>query len=338
MPKPSLPKPLRASVIAVCGCLIALSALGQPPANKVDSKGRKQGAWTKHYADGGVMYTGQFKDDQPMGRFERFYEDSTLQASIDYAKLKARAVFYYPGGDSIVMASGPYIDQKRDSIWTFYSADGTITSRENYSKGFKEGQQIIYYPDGAISEKTEFAADVQNGNWEQFFPDGKPKLKAYVVNGVNYEGEYISYYPDGSFRQKGKYLDGKKESSWYDHNEDGSIYAIYVYRNGNIIEAYPKNGLFEAYYPNDIKKDEVNYKDGQKHGLFKTYFPKGDWVTEKVKDPDTGEERLVQRFYGAQVEQEGKYLNGELHGEVVTYAEDGKVLSRKRYDKGVLVP
>lgn len=301
--------------------------------NRVDEDGKKQGYWIKRYENDTIRYKGSFKDDRPVGLFVRYYEDGSLQALITYkGKGKAEAEIYYPE-DSLIMARGNYQNEQRDSTWLFFTPDGSLASKENFKSGKKHGLSIIYFADGSISEKIHFENGVKNGLWEQYFQDGQPKLKATIKDGIQYEGEYTTYYPDGTRLLQGTYLEGKKHSSWYHFNEDGSIRLIKVYRAGKVQEEYPKNGVFEEYWPDDIKKSEYTYKDGKKHGPFKEYYNKGEWRTEEVKD-EFGETRKVQRLYGTQVMREGKYKEGELHGTVITYKENGKIDKVEEYEMG----
>ncbi len=320
--------------------LVVFSAKAQSVSgpNKTDAKNRKQGYWEKFHPESGKpAYKATFKDDQPVGMMQRFYEDGSLQVEVDYGNGKSgRAKLYYPG-DEILMAEGKYIGQERDSTWRFYSPEGALTSEEQYRKGKKNGLSRVYFADGSVAEKLTYKDDVPHGDWEQFYQNGQPKLKATVVDGVQYEGKYTMYYDDGKKQIEGSYLSGKKESSWYEYNPDGSIKVIYVYRNGNITEEHLQNGSFEKYYPNDILRSAYNYKNGKKHGSFKEYFAQGEWRTEEDKD-EFGNTFPVQRLYGTQVQREGKYLDGELHGEIVTYDTSGKVISREKFNKGVPVP
>jgi len=309
-------------------------ALAQETApNETDADGQKQGLWIKRYENDTIKYRGTFKDDRPIGLFKRYYEDGSLQALIDYTgRGKANARIFYPE-DSVLMARGNYYNEKRDSTWLFYTEQGNLAARENYKNGVKHGLTTIYFEDGSISEKVHFKNGQKDGVLEQYFQDGQPKLKATIRDGVRYEGEYTSYYPDGTKLLNGSYVDGKRHSSWYHFNEDGSIRVIEVYRYGKLQEEYPKNGVFEAYWPDDIKKSEYTYKKGEKDGPFKEYYNKGEWRTEEVID-EFGAKRKVQRLYGTQVIREGKYKNGQLHGTVTSYKENGKVDEVTEYKMG----
>jgi antitoxin component YwqK of YwqJK toxin-antitoxin module len=304
--------------------------------NQTDSDGKNHGPWEKRYENGEIQYRGEFSHGEPIGTFERFYDDGILQAVIEYRNSSENyATLYYPEIE-VRMAEGRYIDQERDSVWTFYSEEGSLTSKESYQNGEKEGSTEIYYEDGSISERIMFKGDVKNGAWEQYFNNGNPKLKASVINGVKYDGQYTTYNLDGIKLKEGKYSDGKKESSWYIFNEDGSVHIIYVYRDDEIEEEFPKNGTFELFWPNDIKRSEYTYRNGKRQGAFKEWFDKGEWKNEERID-EAGNRYPIQKLHGTQLRREGIFKEGKLHGEIITYGEDGSVKKKATYEMGEIV-
>lgn len=304
--------------------------------NDLDSEGKKHGYWEVVDEEGNLLYKGKFVHGIPLGSFERYHEDGSLQARLLHKNQRETyAKLYYPGGE-VLMAEGKYFNQKRDSIWNFYSEEGILTSSEIYEEGLKQGVSEIFYADGSVSERIHYDNGIKSGVWEQYFENGNPKLKANVLDGVMYDGKYTSYYPNGRKLMEGKYVDGKKESSWYHFNEDGSIQVIYVYRADQVVEEYPKNGVFETYWPNDIKRSEYTYLDGKKHGPFEEWYNKGEWRNEERVD-EFGNRYPVQKLYGTQVLRTGTYRMGELHGKVITYNEDGSIKKEETYEMGKLI-
>jgi antitoxin component YwqK of YwqJK toxin-antitoxin module len=326
---------LKAVILLIVLSIFGGSIFAQPVINQTDAKNRKQGVWEKfHPETRKVAYRATFKDDVPVGKTQRYYEDGSLQAEVIHTgKGRDRAKLYYPTG--VLMAQGVYINQERDSVWQMFDENGQLRNDETYRNGKKNGLARLYNSEGTVLEKVYYKDDFRHGDWEQYYDDGKLRLKCHVVDGLYYEGKYMEYYPDGKKRLEGTYVDGKKESSWYHYNDDGSIEIIYVYRNGKVEETFPKNGVFEDYYPNDILRSSYTWKDGKKSGPFKEYYMQGEWKLAETRD-EFGEPLKVQRLSGTQIMREGKYLDGELHGEIITYNTEGKVSKRETYHRGVL--
>ena len=64
--------------------LLLLPGLMFGQINQKDAKGKKQGVWSKTYPKSKVVeYTGQFKDDKPIGTFVYYYPSSKKKAEIN---------------------------------------------------------------------------------------------------------------------------------------------------------------------------------------------------------------------------------------------------------------
>ena len=128
--------------ISLVMLLCAVASLEVDAQNQTDSKGRKQGKWSKTYAGGQIQYEGTFKDDCETGTFRYYNKDGSLKQTIDYkgdCKSGYSKVYYRKGQ---VMSEGMYVDKKKEGLWTYYSEDGKTLSQENYSKGKKEGKEF----------------------------------------------------------------------------------------------------------------------------------------------------------------------------------------------------
>lgn len=319
---------------AILGMASETSAQDNDSLNQTDAQGRKHGLWKK-YEGGTLVYRGQFDHGRPVGIFERYYEEGSLQAKILYGVGgKATAKIYYPEtGD--LMAEGNYIDQERDSVWNFYGEDGGLASRESYDHGKKHGMTTIFFGDGSVSEEVLYRDNVKNGLWKQYYPNGHLQMEATVVDGVSYEGKFTTYYDDGIKRTEGKYVDGNREGSWYEFNDDGSVRVITVYRNGQPAGVHYRNGTFEEYWPDDVLRSKYTYVEGKRNGNFEEWYNQGRWQTEMRVD-DTGTKYPVQTLEGAQMRLTGRYNRGERDGEFVYYNDDGTVWKREIYDNGEL--
>ena len=165
--------------------LSAVFAEAQPTANSIDAKGLKQGVWSRTWADSEqVRYTGQFKDDRPVGRFTYFSTEGLVESIVDHYPdgSGAHARHFHPNGR--IMAEGRYVGQAKDSIWVYLDDIGIRRTQEHWNKGHKHGEQVSYFEDGTISERITFANGEQEGVHEQFFPGGQLKHRGIYANGA----------------------------------------------------------------------------------------------------------------------------------------------------------
>ncbi|MBL7963272.1 MAG: toxin-antitoxin system YwqK family antitoxin [Flavobacteriales bacterium] len=318
--------------------LVGLMAHAQPPspANQTDAQGRKQGTWSKTWPNGKVRYTGQFTNDKPTGTFRHYTEDGQLATEQVYAAdgRTSRATHYHPNG--AVMARGKYVLQEKDSTWNYFSERGHQKSVEHYVKGALTGERLVYYESGQVAERATFKDGVQAGPWKQYFPSGQLKAEANYINGEP-EGTMTWYYPSGKKEIEGQVVNGEREGTWLYFNEDGSVQIQVIYERGAFIRERRMNGVFKEYYDDEQVKEEVTYKNGEKHGPFTEYHANGKWAMRTVPpDVERGypadQERVLQ---GQTKKREGTYKNGQLEGEVKEYDEKGKLVRKLAFVNGM---
>src|SRR5688572_8816928 len=82
--------------------------------NKTDAKGRKQGYWEKANDKNVLLYTGNFKDNKPVGEFVFYYPSGKVKSVVNHAPdgKTSRARIYYESGK--LMSYGRYTSQKKD--------------------------------------------------------------------------------------------------------------------------------------------------------------------------------------------------------------------------------
>ena len=328
-------------LIAFQFLMIVTSGFAQPllEKNVVDKEGKKQGLWIKLYENKeDTLYKGQFKNDQPYGSFKYFYEGGKTKAIVKHSSSGkvSNSISYYPDGATI-MAEGKYVNQLKDSTWNFYDNAGKLKTREIYSLGKLNGTSIIYYQDGSISEKSNFENGVKNGEWLQFYSNGNKRLTATIKQDISYDGEYTQYFENGKPKISGKYEDGLREGTWFTYLESGALEAQYLYKLGKITKDKKENGTFKEYYPDDIPKSEINYKNGKKSGSFKEFYMLGEWKTKYSTDAEDGTKQEFLALEGIQIKTEGNYLNDLLEGEIIYYLENGSIEKKEKYSKGNLI-
>lgn len=321
-------------LIAGSVLLFVGSTCAQTP-NATDTKGRKQGAWSKPWPNGQLRYTGQFKDDLPVGEFKHFDERGKLTSVQVHAGdgRTSRAKHFHPGGT--LMAEGKYLGQEKDSTWTYFAADGKPRRVERYLAGKLHGEQVVYYPSGQVAEKEERVDGILNGPNKSWFPNGNPKSEATYVNGEP-EGKMTFWFPDGKKEIEGFSVNGDRDGTWLYFNEDGTIQLQALYSKGALVKEKKENGTFKEYYDDEQVMSETTYKKGKREGKFVEYYDNGTWTMKPVAgDPVMGTPSDMERVLQGQTKKrEGAYVNDLLEGEVREYDEKGKVLKVTRYSAG----
>lgn len=324
---------LRAALpVLLCGTLAAQS----PAPNRTDAAGRKQGSWSRTWADSPqIRYTGQFKDDRPIGTFTYYSTTGAVESIVDhYADGSAsHARHYHPNGR--LMAEGRYVGQVKDSIWTYFGPDGGKRSMETWVKGQQHGEQLTWFSDGTVAERITYANGEQDGVHEQFFPGGQVKHRGTYVRGLG-DGTFTWYHPNGVKEIEGRMVNGDRDGIWYHFLDNGKVQVQLVYQEGRFIKDKKENGVFKEYCDDDQLRSELTYVQGRLEGPFTEYHCNGTWVEEQLPaDPALGGKPEVHRVLKGQTrKREGTYRNGLLNGIVTEYDTAGRVLSRVDYVDG----
>lgn len=192
--------------------LISIAASAQ---NLTDSKGLKQGTWSKTFPNSRIyQYKGQFKDNKPVGTFTYYYITNTVKAVIKHGANAARseAIFYHENGK--LMSYGIYRNLKKDSTWLNFTEIGKLLSTENYSNDLLNGKKTTYFTNNNPDDKRQRILSVANYTMGQF------------------NGEYLEYYENGAISEKGTYAMGKKIGFWERNTLSGKLLIRERYKNG----------------------------------------------------------------------------------------------------------
>ncbi|HMN07038.1 MAG TPA: toxin-antitoxin system YwqK family antitoxin [Flavobacteriales bacterium] len=320
-----------------CATAIVLPAqLPDGPINRTDAQGRKQGKWVRNWAGSDqVRYTGEFKDDKPVGSFIYYSTKGLLESRVDHypGGKAAHGRHYHPNGK--LMAEGRYAGQDKDSTWNYFDAEGRLRSTEEWKGGKLNGTMTTYFQDGKVAERRTFKDGLAEGPAEQFFPDGKPRYKAIYAKGEP-EGTETYFFPNGNKEIEGRYVNGDRDGGWKYYNENGSVQYQVLYAQGAMVKKKYENGTFTEYWDDGQPKSEETYKNGKREGPFTEWYNNGKWVDGPIKLGPQGAEHLeMQReLKGQTKKREGTYKNDVLEGSVKEYDEKGKLVANLSYVNG----
>lgn len=236
--------------------------------NKTDNQGRKQGHWIKRYPDKNVQYEGFFKDNHPVGEFNRYFENKKLMSKLIYSDdgTEANATFYHPNG--YIASKGKYINQKKEGKWQFYSSidKGYLVSEEYYSGNIRNGTSIKFYPDSTVAERVSYINDIKEGPWIQYYPNGAICLKSNYANGkVN--GKYEVWFENGQIEFSGQYKDDARDGLWYIYNKDGSLKYKLEYKGG--VTDNIQMDIDESNYLDSLERNKGKIADPEISGIIR---------------------------------------------------------------------
>ena len=198
--------------------------------NKTDNLGRRQGKWVDFHDNGKIRYTGEFKNNEPIGEFLYYSEDGTLVAKNTHLKKSNVTETEMYAANGKVIAKGKYINKKRHDKWEYYSeSNGALILTENYENGTLVGKSVAYSSvTQKIIEETEYSDGKKNGSYVKYYDNGRIMERATYQND-KLNGDYSFYYPNGVVKEEGKYLDNQKVGEWKTYDMEEGLISVDVY-------------------------------------------------------------------------------------------------------------
>lgn len=127
---------------------------------------------------------------------------------------------------------------------------------------------------GTVTERGQFLNGQKTGTWVEYYPDkGFPKKVATYANG-QFNGQYMELSSRGQIEMMANYRNNKLDGT-YGLYKFGRPTETIDYKNGE------RHGVYKSYFNNSDKlQKEVNYLEGVQHGPFRQYNEEGEVVLE----------------------------------------------------------
>jgi antitoxin component YwqK of YwqJK toxin-antitoxin module len=231
--------------------------------NITDSKGWKQGSWSKVYPGTTVyQYKGQFKDNLPYGTFTYFYENGNTKAIVLHSDkaLRSEAFFYYSSGK--LMTYGIYRNQKKDSIWSNYNEEEVLVYTETFQNDILNGKKSTFYLPNATPGQTKVLAIESNyvkgklsGQYAEFFISGTLKEKGQYKDDLK-DGVWVKYHTNGNKMMEERYKKGITHGWQYAYDESGKEIGKSYYYSGEKLEGKVLDAKLEYLKKNGIDPNQ----------------------------------------------------------------------------------
>lgn len=155
---------------------------------------------------------------------------------------------------------------RRQGKWIDYYDNGQIRCVGKFKDNEPIDEFLFYSDKGILIAKGEYLNKKKHNQWEYYSEnDGSVILRENYNNGI-LEGKTIVYSAvTHKIVEETEYVDGIRNGECNQYYDNGKLMIKMNYKNDKL------DGLYVSYYPNGAKKDEGNYKDGNKIGEWKTY-------------------------------------------------------------------
>ncbi len=284
-----------------------------------------------------IVATGSFKNGQPDGAWKLFSHtpDTTVVIRIlNYKNGKKHGLHYELLSKTLRKKS--------------YYKNGVLKKYEYWN--LKNGnlkrtrQTKIYKKNGLRTEKH--IKNISNGWIEEsttqvvFTPGLDHQTMTYKI------GKYIKRDPSTNIiLESGKFYQGKRIGEWLitegekqkkinfgkPDPEDKKRFSVYYMDGTLLLRGRIKNGLLQGIttqYHAGKKHIELNYKNGQPHGLLRRFDLKSEKLVFTVNYVNGKREGKAKFFYpNNKVHRLTQYKNGQPTGKITTFFSDGQTQS-----------
>ncbi len=305
----------------------------------------------RYYSKSGFCYrTQRFKQDLRHGDFVEYDQtDSSLVETGTYESgVQSLYQGYYKNGGI------RYERSQSDSIIvaTRYHQNGQLHYKTVLiNQVHPDGEEVGYFDNGEVEFRRFYKNGVPTGVWTEYYKSGMiqserlPYLnssflwdKRYFENG---ELQYHSVRkPDGTVVKKRFHDNGKLKVEYIHHSRglvDGTYLVYDEHGNVSAKETYvqgEKDGVWEEWYSNGIKKSMYIYQNGKPIGFGYEYHSKDGSVRWKTTYSDH-QKVLFEEFYpNGSVMRIVPFDKGKIHGTVIFYNERGGC-NKQFYEEGV---
>jgi antitoxin component YwqK of YwqJK toxin-antitoxin module len=315
--------------------------------NTFNSNNKKEGVWIRVYKSNPkvMYYKGNFKNGVPIGVFEFYNDKGLLKSTVSHIQDTTinDVVNFYADGKTM-NSKGRYVgkvvakkwERQKQGKWEFFDADGRLIRFENYTNNLLNGESKVFYANGQISHEMIYANDEMNGPFAEYTIEGKVSKKGGYKNGI-YDGNIVVNYDSGKRKEEGKFVNGVRDGGWNFYLETGLPELTIWFKEDKIEKKHYANGTFQTFYDSGIPQSEYTYKSYNKEGAFIEYYDKGSYEQIPASPEDVAQGIAYrEQLKGTQVKQKGKYVNGQLNGEVLYYKISGELEKTEVYENGKL--
>ena len=269
-------------------------------------RGVRQGLWTWYYEDGQKDDEGHFENDLEQGLWTGYHENGQKSEEVHYHEGREEGLVSGWNDDGTPIGHGHCHEGERLGEWTLWHWGGGQTGGQ---------RETGHYEDG-----------LKTGVWIRWHVNGNHKYEEGAYTKDERDGPWTRYYTNGAKYEEGVYKDGERDGKWTRYTACGDVLEETPFRqgreHGRRIQYYV-NGLWETvsdfedgvlqketlYFDNGEKEEERTYKDGEPHGVWRT------WTSEGDKESET------------------PYHEGEKHGVRLRWDDEG-LEERTYYEHG----
>jgi antitoxin component YwqK of YwqJK toxin-antitoxin module/tetratricopeptide (TPR) repeat protein len=308
----------------------------------------------EYYVDGERDGWQAYYDSDGVLSVEQRWEAGVLRETVHYdAKGKAYERFLLPPGAFVMRSKYP---------------DGHDHGEVHYMNGVRHGLSKWLYPDGSKSLEGNYVNGEEDGVWKSWHPNGTPSweatydlgertgtVKRWYINGQLESEE--TFTDDLSTNYKNWHLNGKmaiererrlgeEHGAARSYSYEGELQVVRYYENDRMV-GYAYNGAdgklmdtiplgdgvaqLRPKYANGKPSRDMDYRNGELHGVYKEYHPNGQLMEEATFEVGSTMGETKEFYPDGRPWVTGTARNGDRHGTWTTYWENGQPMEKSQW-------
>lgn len=188
-------------------------------------------------------------------------------------------VFHYPNGR--ISSEGTMVNGQPDGYWKTYYENGVLKTEGNRKNFMLDSTWKFYSDSGQLTLEINYSENHKNGIRRTY--QKKEIIEENFVNDVK-QGFQQWFFADGVLKKKVPFVDGREEGIAREYDHDGLVISIQEYKKGyllstEMINRYrdgKKHGVWKTFFPDESLKTEATYSYGKLNGYFKEYDAQGN--------------------------------------------------------------
>ena len=328
------------------------------------------GLWKFYNDTGKIVLEINYKNGRKNGIKRTYLKDAIIEENFENDIKQGLSKIFYPDGK--IKTITPFLKGRENGTAMEFSRDSIVITLMDYKNGFmvnkekvnryndnhqKDGRWLTFYKNGILQFEGKYKNGKKNGYFKEYSKEGSlVKIEKYTDDELQVDATELrkldtrfDFYPDGKVKVEGSYKDSVPDGIRRYYSEKGDVINSRIYKDGIIVgegiidKRGKKQGAWKEYYDPSketgnkrILKTEGTYKNDNKIGSWKFYYPNGK-VEQIGTYNDNHQPVDVWKWYydSGNLRREENYVDGLPEGIMTEYNDSGKVISKGNYVAGL---
>lgn len=292
----------------------------------IDEEGKDHGPWLEYGTDGKLYKTYDFNHGELKSTM---FQDKTGKV-VYQAKIARPGVAVEEYNEyGVKTAEGTMSPTSREGKWTTYNDYGTLLKTIPFEDGQENGEVVEYFTDGKVQTNTNYKNGELDGFYKDRFLNGNTYYTGNFVEGKKWM-EWKAYNNNGTIANLSWYENDKESHCEQFNDINGRTRLKEYYDEYDMIEALVYfdstgkaldsvrfvngNGDFELKGYGGTVYQKGTYKSGQRHGIFRWYYPNGQIETEGQYQANRRKELWSWYHPNGELSNRGAFVYGQKTG------------------------